>query len=227
MYIAVRDREGRLYSDEQLKRLPVTEPAHIHFKEWQIRKKSATRLFNYLQNKNKPLSILEVGCGNGWLAAMLAAIPDSAVTGCDINKTELCQARRVFNDRNNIIFVEEDIQGNYFQQAKFDIIVFAASIYYFPSFEAIIRKAISLLKPIGEIHIIDSFFYNGSEKEAAKKRSLLYYQSIGFTDMSDFYFHHDFNALNKFKYRVLFNPESFANKLFSRKAIFPWICIKK
>src|ERR1700688_525276 len=97
IYIASRQSESRVYSDEQVAQLPFVEPSHIHYDEWQSRKRSSDRLKNYLENKNKPLSILEIGCGNGWLSARLVAIKNSTVTAIDINRTELNQARRVFS----------------------------------------------------------------------------------------------------------------------------------
>ena len=68
MYLASRKKENRIYSDEQVVQLPFIEPTHIHYHEWQVRKRSALRLIHYLEKKNKPLSILEIGCGNGWLS---------------------------------------------------------------------------------------------------------------------------------------------------------------
>ena len=104
IYIASRQSENRIYTDEQVAQLPFISPHHIHYDEWQARKRSSDRLKNYLENKNKPLSILEIGCGNGWLSAKLAALKNSTVTGIDINKTEVSQAREVFSGMTNISF---------------------------------------------------------------------------------------------------------------------------
>ncbi|HEY4935105.1 MAG TPA: class I SAM-dependent methyltransferase, partial [Puia sp.] len=189
IYMASRKKENRVYSDEQVEHLPFIGPTHIHYDEWQARKKSSARLKNYLENKNKPLSILEVGCGNGWLSARLAALKDSEVTGTDIDKTELSQAKRVFCKLINIHFETGDIKNIQFDK-KFDIIVFAASIQYFPSFDRVVSHALSLLNQEGEIHILDSHIYHLNEIEPAKKRSQTYYHSIGFGGMAEFYFHH-------------------------------------
>jgi SAM-dependent methyltransferase len=71
-YLQVRSAEGRLYSDAELAALPCVCEGHPLYDEWKIRKKSCQRLIVYLQQKASGLKILEIGCGNGWLAAQLA-----------------------------------------------------------------------------------------------------------------------------------------------------------
>jgi ubiquinone/menaquinone biosynthesis C-methylase UbiE len=224
IYMASRQREDRVYSDEQVAKLPFIESTHIHYDEWQARRKSSDRLIKYLENKNKPLSILEIGCGNGWLSARMTVLKDSIVTGMDINKTELNQARRVFSGKANIRFKEGGIKDIPVDR-KFDVILFAASIQYFPFFDVVILAALSILEDEGEIHILDSHFYHPNELELAKQRSITYYQSIGFGEMSAFYFHHSLDSLRNFDHKIIFNPYSFKNKIFRKNDPFPWICI--
>jgi ubiquinone/menaquinone biosynthesis C-methylase UbiE len=224
IYMASRQSENRVYSDEQVAKLPNIGTTHIHYDEWQARKKSSGRLMNYLENKNKPLSILEIGCGNGWLSARMAVLKDSIVTGIDINKTELNQARRVFSGKVNIRFKEGGIK-NIPGDRKFDVIVFAASIQYFPFFDLVVHEAFSILEEDGEIHILDSHFYHPNELELAKQRSVTYYHSIGFREMSAFYFHHSLDSLMNFNHKIIYNPYSLKNKIFRKNDPFPWICI--
>jgi ubiquinone/menaquinone biosynthesis C-methylase UbiE len=227
MYIATRKKENRVYADEQVSLLPVIDPSHIHYSEWQSRKSSANRLFNYLKAKKKPLSILEVGCGNGWLSAWLATIPDADVTGIDIIETELEQAKRVFNKRPNLVFFKTDIEDIHVVTKKFDAVIFAASIQYFASPETVIVKALSLLNEDGEIHILDSHFYKASGIGIAKSRTKLYYQAIGQEGMASKYFHHTIESISRFNYKMLFAPGGIKNKLIGNKDPFPWVLIKK
>lgn len=224
LYISIREKEDRIYTDEQVKILPLIEHSHIHFKEWEIRKRSAERLISYLEKKNRPLGILEIGCGNGWLSAKLSSLKDSVITGIDINKTELEQARKVFADIPNLSFIEVNIAG-VDPAGKFDIIVFAASIQYFASFENIINTALSHLNEKGEIHILDSFFYASDEIENARQRSFEYYHAIGYESMAEYYFCHPVDSLRSFEHRFLFEPGTFKNKYFGNKDPFAWICI--
>jgi ubiquinone/menaquinone biosynthesis C-methylase UbiE len=224
LYIASRKRESRLYTDEQTGNLPSIEPSHIHHGEWRVRKRSAARLIAYLKSQKRPLSILETGCGNGWLSAKIADIPNAVVTGMDINKTELNQARRVFGNKDNLAFVGGDIR-DMVPGKGYDIIIFAASIQYFSSVREILTRAFSLLNMGGEIHLLDSFFYKADEQASAKRRSRLYYSSLGCIDLSAFYFHHTLDSLNDFSYKMLFDPAVFINRIFNKRDPFPWIRI--
>jgi ubiquinone/menaquinone biosynthesis C-methylase UbiE len=224
LYIASREKEHRIYSDEQVTQLPVIESSHIHSGEWKVRRRSASRLINYLEKKNKPLAILEVGCGNGWFSSRLATIKNSSVTGIDINETELNQAKRVFGDKTNIHFDRGEIENIPFGK-NFEVIIFAASIQYFPFLMETIGKALSILNQGGEIHILDSPFYPIEDIANAEQRSYLYYQSIGYGELAEFYFHHSIDSLSGIKHKILFDPFRMANKLLRRKDPFPWICI--
>jgi len=225
LYIAIREKECRLYTDEQVAQLPFIESSHVHSTEWRIRRRSASRLLNYLGKKKRELTILETGCGNGWLSGRLSDMAGSSVTGIDVNESELNQAKRVFGDRTNIHFLIGDIR-DVPSDKKFDIIIFAASIQYFPSFHLVVANALSILNPGGEIHILDSPFYRVTEIEDAERRSEIYYRSIGFGDMAKFYFHHSDEALDNYHYKILYNPFRPVNRLLRRKDPFPWICIK-
>src|SRR5690348_1058332 len=76
-YIQVRALESRLYTDDELVRLPEIAPSHPRYKEWQGRSQSCRRLIRYLSRRKTDLDILEIGCGNGWLTHQLAEIPGS------------------------------------------------------------------------------------------------------------------------------------------------------
>ncbi|MFI5187887.1 MAG: class I SAM-dependent methyltransferase [Chitinophagales bacterium] len=224
-YISVRQKENRLYTDEQVKWLPEIEPSHLHHKEWQIRSNSCNKLVQYLSNKKRELNILEVGCGNGWLCSQLSKIPGSNVAGIDVNKTELDQAKRVFDPIENLEFFNCEIVDESIADEKFDAILFAASIQYFPSITETLTMALQLLNPDGEIHILDTFFYKSSELEMARKRSAEYYESIGFPDMSNHYFHHCIDELKPYHYKLFHNPDLIINRLMKNKNPFHWICI--
>ena len=226
-YISLRDRENRIYTDNELACLPDIASNHIHYKEWQIRKRSCRRLISRLKNKKKAPDILEVGCGNGWLSNQLSKISGSSITGLDINFTELQQAARVFRNNPKLQFICGDLRSKDVEDKQFDIIVFAASIQYFPSLTEILDCALSHLNAKGEIHIIDTPFYAENELAAAKQRTAAYYSLSGLPEMTDYYFHHRLQELRSFDYRFLYDPSLFRNKLFKNNSPFPWICIKK
>jgi ubiquinone/menaquinone biosynthesis C-methylase UbiE len=226
-YIALREKEQRLCSDAQVMQLPVINTDHPHAAEWLVRKRSSEKLIKQLRKMKRPLRILEVGCGNGWLSNKLASIPNTSVTGFDINSAELQQAKRVFKHQQNLKFVSENPFHAKHAAKPHDIIVFAASIQYFASLDAVISDALQHLAQHGQIHIIDSHFYKPEEIPAAKQRTAAHFASLGFPGMSAHYFHHTLHSLKTFNLRILYNPNTAWNKLRKKKAPFPWICIKK
>jgi ubiquinone/menaquinone biosynthesis C-methylase UbiE len=226
-YITIRCIENRLYTDEEVMKLPAINPAHTHYREWMMRKKSSRRFINYLSVKQKRLSILEIGCGNGWLAHSLSAIPGAEVTGLDINFTELQQAARVFNEDPHLRFIYGDIHAGILHDLKFDIIVFAASIQYFRSLRKTLAVCMQHLAPGGEIHITDTHFYKPAEIHEAKKRTADYYSSLGYPEMAEYYFHHLISELQAFDHKILFNPVSVKNRILRNTDPFYWIRIQK
>ena len=225
LYHLLRKAEGRIYTDEEVALLPIINEQHKHYKEWIARRSSCERLLKYLSDKKKDLKILEVGCGNGWLAARLATIPGSGVTGIDINTDELEQAKRVFDRIGNLEFLNCSLNDESINSLDFDIIVFAASVQYFSSFKKVLHDAMNKLKPGGEIHLIDSNFYSQKEVGAARQRTAEYYQSIGFPEMTDHYFHHSRDDLKQFEHDILYDPHSLVNRFISNKNPFYWIRI--
>jgi SAM-dependent methyltransferase len=225
-YIACRNKEHRVYTDEELALLPDCRPSHPHYQEWKLRNNSFKRLYSYFEQKNRSLNILEIGCGNGWLTHRLTGISRSRVTGLDINFTELQQAARVFNGSPKAKFVYGDIRSGILNDTQFDIILFAASIQYFKSLDGILELCLQHLRPRGEIHIIDTRFYQEKETEAARKRTESYYLSLGMPEMGDYYFHHSVHALAQFRHRILYDPGSIINRFIRNRSPFHWICIE-
>lgn len=225
LYLRLRQQEGRVYTDEELRKLPLVDPGHPHYWEWLVRRRSSARLVRYFERKKQAPHILEIGCGNGWLSHNLAWITGSRVIGVDVNFTELQQAARVFQHLPNLHFIYTDIRNGPFSEKKFDAIVFAASIQYFESLDEIFNNTLKLLRPGGEIHILDSPFYTVSEIKAARQRTRVYYEQAGFPAMTGCYFHHSLSELQPYTFNVLYDPGKWINRLLHPKYPFYWIRI--
>jgi ubiquinone/menaquinone biosynthesis C-methylase UbiE len=226
LYVAVRLKEGRIYSEKEIAELPAIPTSHPHYKEWLIRKRSCNRLQKYIKRHGHICNILEIGCGNGWLSARLADCSRAKVTGLDVNSVELAQARKVFGSVANLKFQAGDIRSGILGDEKYDLIVFAASIQYFESLKEILKVAIRYLTLQGEIHIIDSRLYQPYEIASAKQRSKNYFTDIGFPEMSKFYFHHCIHEIESLRFSILSDPNSWMNKLLFRRNTFHWLTIK-
>lgn len=226
LYVALRLKEGRIYSEKEIAELPSIATSHAHYKEWLIRKRSCNKFRRYIKRHGHIGNILEVGCGNGWLSAQLSSIANAHVTGIDINTIELEQAKKVFRRISNLKFIEGDIRSGILADEKFDLVVFAASVQYFASLEEILKVAMKYVTLQGEIHIIDSYLYQEHEVMAARQRSKKYFTEMGFPEMAHVYFHHCMHELESLQFSILFNPNAWTNKLLFRKNPFPWIIIK-
>lgn len=226
LYTRLRRKEGRMYTDEEVALLPIIHSSHPLLNEWRIRKNSCRALLSYIKQRNNIVSVLEVGCGNGWLSARIAGAADVEVTGIDVNTPELEQARRVFKKIPGLYFINGTLQADGLKDKKFDLILFAASLQYFPSLKEVITLALDKLTLQGEIHIMDSPFYGQSEIESARQRSKEHFSRMGFAEMAAHYFHHSIAELDNFQYKILHHPHSWKNKLSIKKNPFYWITIK-
>lgn len=226
LYISLRKKEGRYFTENEIAKLPKVTHSHPLFKEWKIRKKNCNHLLDYIKKEGRICNILEVGCGNGWLTAQLSSVTKGSATGIDINRAELKKAKKVFQKRQGLNFVYGDIHSGILADQKFDIIVFAASVQYFKSFKEIINTALQHLTLQGEIHILDTPFYAIEEIFPARQRTKKYFSELGFPQMSKYYFHHRLYDLKPNNYQILYNPHSWISKLMSRKNPFYWIVIR-
>jgi len=230
LYYAVRQAEGRTYSDEVVALLPRAGPGVAHRDEWRIRQASALRLEEYFRRQSKPLSILDLGCGNGWMAARMGRLPKCKVWGFDTNRPELTQAGRVFRQRG-LGFVEGDIERLPFLDGALDSVVIASSIQYFPDLVGMVRGLLERLSGRGEIHILDSPLYEDLEVAGARERSQEYYARLGFPQMAPHYYHHTWSSLQDFEVTILYDPRTLLSRLRGRfrsvEAPFPWIRIRE
>lgn len=233
IYLKLRTNESRVYSIKEIKKLPFIDANNLNSKEWEWRTKSMKSLVSYLKAKRGNKTILELGCGNGWLANRLSKIKGSEVFGVDLNMYELRQAHDAF-PQENLHFIYGNIFEDILFDTRFNYIILAASVQYFEDLKVLIPFLKTMLKENGEIHILDSQFYDEAKISDAQKRSKDYFNNLGMPEMSEYYYHHSIKEIkdlggiqqnktikNKFQAK-LFN-------LFDLKNyhIFPWYILKK
>ncbi|HEX2616820.1 MAG TPA: class I SAM-dependent methyltransferase [Flavobacteriales bacterium] len=190
-YGAVRAKEQRILTDDQVRRLP-DGTGLWNADEWTVRAQSAQRLVDDLAQRWSSAHILEVGCGNGWLSGLLHRAGHTVI-GIDPFTAELEQAARVFDGP---LFARADLLASPLPEQNFHAIVFAASIQYFPDPAAAVRRALELTTPFaGEVHVMDTVLYaNAQEAAAAQERSRMYYAELGFAEMATQYHAHQRSA---------------------------------
>lgn len=230
-YLGVRKLEGRLLTDEEVKRLPSVSVTKANYQEWEVRRKSTERFLEYCKSRLSPNSrVLDIGCGNGWFSNQLYEVANSFILGLDVNAEELKQAQRCFGNEN-IHFCYLDIFSGVLQSEAFDMITINSTLQYFSDPKPLISLCLSLLSGKGELHIIDSPFYRKSDVEAAQERTKKYYQSIDHDEMSRFYFHHPESVLDGYECSWLYSPKKDQIKdAQSGKYLdcpFPWVRVQK
>ena len=229
VYLSIRKAEKRLYRDDIVRSLPSMPRSNPSAKEWRIRRRTARKLLRYLKRYSgtRPVTILEVGCGNGWLCNCMAALPGSEVLGIDINETELKQAARVF-DKENIAFACADVLSKNIPFRSFDYIILAATIAYFSNLDSLIGSLRPLLKSGGEIHILDSPVYTADRLELAKLRSEKHFTRYN-SELSEFYHYHSWEEFKNHRYELLHDPRLVQYRvlgLFYPVPPFPWIRLR-
>jgi len=129
----------------------------IPFKFWPLRnwrEKSLHSLLTEVKSlKKNPQSILEIGCGAGFLAGQLAQLfPQTIVRGVDISEEMVERARKSFS-ASNLSFENKnfwDLEGE-----KYELIISLNSWVFFPLRESI-EKLESLLDEEGRIILVTS-----------------------------------------------------------------------
>jgi len=227
-YLRLRKSEDRIFNVEEIGRLPEVPKNHIHYHEW-LKRKHSFEMFSEYIDKSQFNNMLDLACGNGWFINKLASKFNN-ITGVEVNAFELEQAEKVLQKHNNTSLHLGDIFELKINEL-YDVITVNAAIQYFDPFEKIVNRLLSLLTKDGELHILDTPFYqNHHASKLAKERSDKYYAQNDEPSLSAFYHHHNLLDLQKFNHEILYNPFSLTNKIkrkLKASSPFYWIRIKQ
>lgn len=220
LYHAVRTAEERVYDDGDVLHLPTVPRNHRYAHEWKVRRQTLAGIRRYLYRR-RPESVLELGCGNGWLTARLAEhLTQTRFCGIDPNQPEIEQARRVFNAVSNVSYKQAGLMDLGDGPEAFDVILIPSALQYFPTLGKPAELLESRLSPGGEIHILDTPLYpDEAARQAAAARSRDYYTQLGFPEMADHYFHHTLTDVSK---AFSGNLRQLSFGMFTRHP-FPWL----
>lgn len=231
-YLEIRRKEGRLYTDAQVRSLPMPSGKLGTTLEWRVRALSSALLVQHLQARAGEGAILELGCGNGWLSQLLAQSLQRDVCGIDVNRTELTQAARVFGHDQRLSFIAADIQTLALPREFFDVIVLPACIQYFADPAALVIRLLAQLRDGGELHILDSPLYADPQRASeSAARSLRYFSELGVPALAEHYHQHTYATFDRFAVQLLFDPRrpsARLRRMFKLKQLhFPWLCLRK
>lgn len=217
LYENVRSREQRIHPDDVVRDLPASGKRTAHPAEWRMRARSLANLLRAFRAQGNRLRVLDIGCGNGWMSAAIAAEGHSVVA-LDMHGTELEQAARVFADRG-VTWCLGDPRDVALPPSHFNAVVFAASLQYFIDLPTLFQRVLPLLGPGGSVHVLDTVLYpDRTAADAAVERSRSYYEALGASEMAGHYHAHcldDLRAVGPM--RVLHHPAPLG------KPRWPWV----
>lgn len=138
--------------DKQLMQRRFSKSATSYDKYANVQKKMAHRLVDYIDAKKwdrlRDLTILEVGCGTGYLTYLLRKkFPEADITAMDIAPGMIEIARKRMGEQN-IMFICEDIEEMNIE-AQYDLIISNTVFQWFNQMDKTMKKLGMVLKEKG------------------------------------------------------------------------------
>jgi SAM-dependent methyltransferase len=189
-YRRARAAEGRLLDDALVASLPILPESHPLAGEWTLRGQTAGRLVAWLAGTPAPRTVLDLGCGTGWLTATLARVPGTRAIGVDLEGPELDQARRVFAAHEGVTFRAGDAATIDVSPVAPDVIVLASVIQYLRDPAEVVTRLLRSCRPGGSLHVLDSPLYDPDEVPVAAARTADHFASVGVPELAGGYHHH-------------------------------------
>lgn len=176
-YALHRAKEGRAHSLDELKQLPYLRSGPLA-RQWAVRARTYEAFLKYIvKPAGRPLSILDLGAGNGWLSYRLAQMRHEAVA-LDIRDDDIdglgAAARLLADAPMPFECVHATFDDIPFAAGRFDVTVFNASLHYARDLKHVLAEAARVTRPGGTLAILDSPFYGltaDGEAMVAEKRA--------------------------------------------------------
>lgn len=181
-YEAIRTAEGRGSDDPAFYRaLPHVAAEDGRAQWWRGREQSFAALLKYVvEPMGRPLTIADLGAGNGWLAYQLTRRGHEAVAvDLLLNEQDGLGAHRHYDLAFSCFQAEFDHLP--FAHGQFDGLVFNASFHYTADPVATLAAVRPLLKPDGVVVIMDTPVYGAAESgtEMVRQRAAQFQAQYG------------------------------------------------
>jgi ubiquinone/menaquinone biosynthesis C-methylase UbiE len=190
-YGQIRKAEGRGSTDAEFYlALPFRDLTSNNSWQWAIRGKT----FRYIeqailptlsQKANSPLTILDLGAGNGWMSHRLACLGHRPVA-VDLltNSYDGLGAASHYHRVLPELFprFQAELDNLPFADAQFDCAIFNASFHYSENYDRTLTEAVRCLRPGGTILIADSPTYSteSSGQQMRQERQDNFLKRFGF-----------------------------------------------
>jgi ubiquinone/menaquinone biosynthesis C-methylase UbiE len=104
-------------------------------------------------------TVLDIGCGTGWLARQIAIkVPEGRVVGIDISDEMIKQAQRSTDGLDNLTFLTGGVDLIPWQDDFFTRAISVESAYYWPDPARGVREIFRVLRPGGSAWILINFY---------------------------------------------------------------------
>ena len=186
-YGHIRQAEGRGSNDSSYYRaLPYEDITGQNVAMWAMRAKT----YRYFERKvlaplehslGRPLTILDLGAGNGWMSYRLSL------------RNHICYALDIFRDERDGLLaarhyspqfplVEAEFDELPFGPDTFDLVVYNASLHYSTDYFATLAEARRCLRPSGMVAVLDSPVYRCREhgEMMVEERHAMFSKLYGF-----------------------------------------------
>ena len=122
-------------------------------------------LLTHLAAERRSFSLLDIGCGIGYVAmATKALFPDAEVVGVDVSPAVVAEAKQL--DSQHLIQYDVSTESSMpYENDRFDFAVCRMSIHHYPGVPKHLREVHRLLKPQGTYLIIDVVPDSGKHDE--------------------------------------------------------------
>lgn len=186
-YSRIRRAEGRGSDDpEYYRALPYRDITAKNPKQWAIRAKTWTFFERFILAKMeheaaRPLDILDLGAGNGWMSYRLT-LRDHRPVALDIFSDYSDGLRSARHYPRPFPCVEAEFDALPFRDRAFDLAIYNSSIHYSTDYRRTLAEARRCLLPSGRVVIMDSPVYRLAEhgEQMRTERHELFARQYGF-----------------------------------------------
>jgi SAM-dependent methyltransferase len=194
-YETVRKAEGRGSNDPEFYRsLPFRDQTGRNSWQWAIR----ARTYKYIErvvlpcvngDVSQPITILDLGAGNGWLSYRLACLGHRPIA-VDLQTNALDGLGAAVHYQQSLPMLFPRFQAELdrlpFESGQFDCAIFNASFHYSENYDYTLAEALRCVRPGGTVVIADSPSYSSdkSGQEMLEERRSQFQKRFGFASDS-------------------------------------------
>ncbi|MEM6337029.1 MAG: methyltransferase domain-containing protein [Bacteroidota bacterium] len=185
-YAQVRHAEGRGSNDPAYYRaLPYQDLTGRHSKAWAIRAAGFRAFLRGVVQplelwRGRPLDVLDLGSGNGWLSYRMAERGHRAVA-VDLQTNAFDGLGASVHYDHAFETLQAEFDDLPFGEARFDLVVFNASIHYATDYDCVLTEALRVLRPEGRLVVLDSPVYEdgASGRQMIEEREAYFERTFG------------------------------------------------